>query len=530
MDAGAGNVQMGGESLPLGRADSRLVRELDDSSTQEVHVAVSGRTSDGDRCSDQPVAGEGDIVCIPTYDNYGQGFGKDPVGEAAETAPVSAFLANNNMVLESEKHVTFMDTDPTVGVEVTSTPHGLRSPKSGLHLLSSVVNSVPRLSALGYSEEVINQLNFARRDSTNNTYNSKWKLFVQFARDRKFDPFLASPALVAQFLLFVAKTRHATLSTIAGYRAALGRVLKLTAGYDPGNCDIISQLMQSFKRTQPVNAARIPCWSISFVLHVLSQPEFENSLLSDKVLTAKAIFLVALASGDRRSAIAALSYNAMKLSEDKVCIGYDKEFVPKSYFVKKNITRIQPLSIPKIPGLDANPVCPVRTLVDYVGLSNQFRSDTQSSLFISHVQNRHTNITPQSVSFYITFLVKWCYEKSNVKFPGCRAHDVRKIAASLRALSVGSLHDVLEAGNWAQPMTFVKHYFLEFSNEESSNLSHFPNIVTGRMINPCFFGSRPSKQGKGRGNGNKGGSDSKVQKPGSEANTVRHHGPRNQKS
>ena len=248
-----------------------------------------------------------------------------------------------------------------------------------------MVNSVPRLSALGYSEEVINQLNFARRDSTNNTYNSKWKLFVQFAQDQKFDPFVASPALVAQFLLFVAKTRHATLSTIAGYRAALGRVLKLTAGYDPGNCDIISQLMQSFKRTQPVNAARIPCWSISFVLHVLSQPEFENSLRSDKVLTAKAIFLVALASGDRRSAIAALSYNAMKLSEDKVCIGYDKEFVPKSYFVKKNITRIQPLSIPKIPGLDANPVCPVRTLVDYVGLSNQFRSDTQSSLFISHV-------------------------------------------------------------------------------------------------------------------------------------------------
>ena len=107
---------------------------------------------------------------------------------------------------------------------------------------------------------------------------------------------------------------------------------------------------------------------------------------------------------------------------------------------------------------------------------------------------------------------------------------MRKIAASLRALSVGSLHDVLEAGNWAQPMTFVKHYFLEFSNEESSNLSHFPNIVTGRMINPCFFGSRPNKQGKGRGNVIKGGFDSKVQKPGSEANTVRHHGPRNQKS
>ena len=76
-------------------------------------------------------------------------------------------------------------------------------------MLSSVVHSVPRLSALGYSEDVINQLNFARRDSTSNTYNSKWKLFVQFAHDRNFDPFLASLALVAQFLLHVTKSRHA---------------------------------------------------------------------------------------------------------------------------------------------------------------------------------------------------------------------------------------------------------------------------------------------------------------------------------
>ena len=394
-----------------------------------------------------------------------------------------------------------------------------------------MVHSVPRLSALGYSEDVINQLNFARRDSTNNTYNSKWKLFVQFAHDRNFDPFLASPALVAQFLLHVAKSRHATVSTIAGYRAALGRVLKLTAGYDPGTCDIISQLMKSFKRTQPINASRIPCWSISFVLHVLSQPQYENALLSDKILTAKTIFLIALASGDRRSAIAALSFKSMDLSTDKVCIGYDTNFVPKSYFVKKNLTRIKPLTIPKIPGLDANPVCPVRTLVDYVGLTNKFRSDTQTSLFISHVQNRTTNITSQSVSWYITTLVKWCYEKSNIKFPGCKAHDVRKIAASLRALSVGSLNDVLEAGNWAQPMTFVKHYFLEFSNEEASNLSYFPNIITGRMINPCSFGYRSTKQGKGRGGNSKSntGADSKIPKPGSETNTVRHNGTRNQK-
>ena len=79
-------------------------------------------------------------------------------------------------------------------------------------------------------------------------------------------------------------------------------------------------------------------------------------------LQLKLFFLLALASGDRRSAIAALSFNSMDFSTDKVCNGYDTNFVPKSYFVKKNLTRIQPLTIPKIQGLDANPVGLVRTL------------------------------------------------------------------------------------------------------------------------------------------------------------------------
>ena len=164
--------------------------------------------------------------------------------------------------------------------------------------------------------------------------------------------------------------------------------------------------MQSFKRTQPVNAARIPCWNISFVLHVLSDPKNDNFLLSDKVLTAKAIFLTALTSGDRCSAIAALSFDSVILTENEMVIGNYKDFVQKSYFLKKNRTRIKPLKIPKISGTRP---CPVRTLEDYVGLANKFRFESQTSFFISHVQNRENNITSQSVSFYIKFLVKWCY-------------------------------------------------------------------------------------------------------------------------
>ena len=134
------------------------------------------------------------------------------------------------MLFRSEELISINDVDSYERIGANSTTFGLRSPNAGLHFLSKVVHSVPRLSNLGYSDTVINQLNLGRRPSTNLTYDSKWKLFAQFANDKNFDPFYASPALVADFLLHIAKNRHVTTSTIAGYRAAIGRVLKLTTG------------------------------------------------------------------------------------------------------------------------------------------------------------------------------------------------------------------------------------------------------------------------------------------------------------
>ena len=116
-------------------------------------------------------------------------------------------------------------------------------------------------------------------------------------------------------------------------------------------------------------------------------------------------------------------------------------------------------------------------------MSNRYRTKNQTSLFILHVHNKDKNITPQSIAFYNTLLIKWCYDHSNVVLSGCRSHDVKKIAASLRALSVGSLGDVLKSRNWAQPMTFIKHYFIQFSDTEQAALSHFPDFIAGRMSN-----------------------------------------------
>ena len=139
-----------------------------------------------------------------------------------------------------------------IGIIVTRRPH---------YYLWVCFSYLPRLTTQGYSVDVLNQLPLSRVASLNKINESKWKLFASFCTSRDLDPFSASPAVVADFLLWVARTRRAS-PTLAGYRSALGHVLRLTTGYCPGECRVLRQLMQSFKRTQPLPSTRIPSWDV----------------------------------------------------------------------------------------------------------------------------------------------------------------------------------------------------------------------------------------------------------------------------
>ena len=136
------------------------------------------------------------------------------------------------------------------------------------------------------------------------------------------------------------------MSTKTGYRSVISRVLLLTTGEDVGQDLILSQLMQSFKRTQPVAAGRTPEWDITLVLKALNTTN--NDEIDIKLLTAKTVFLVALASGDRRGAFIALTLSSLKVKTNSISLNYDSKFIPKSYFVKKNLTRLRSLDIPFI--------------------------------------------------------------------------------------------------------------------------------------------------------------------------------------
>ena len=291
--------------------------------------------------------------------------------------------------------------------------------------------------------------------------------------------------------MWVAQTRRASPSTLAGYRSALGHVLRLTTGYCPGECRVLRQLMQSFKRTQPLPSMRIPSWDVNLVLSIFCDPQYSDDKLSLHLLTAKTVFLLALASGERRSALAACAYPPT-FDQDGMTVTFSRAFVPKSYFVRKNVTAVSPLKIPFVSDDASFQVCPCRTMLFYLDAVAPLRAPSQSSLFIPHSVDAVHNITPQGVSRYVIHAIRWAYDVAGKASPDCRAHDVRKIAASLRALSGDSLQDVLTSGQWSSPYTFLKHYFLSLDPPQSADVRL--QCVAGRSMSS--FSLQDSRQAR----------------------------------
>ena len=92
-------------------------------------------------------------------------------------------------------------------------------------------------------------------------------------------------------------------STIDGYRTAIVDTLG-PAGHHIAESSDLHKLLSSFHRDHPKSSRKLPKWNLSFVLNELTKVPFEPMKDTDlKHFTLKTAFLLALASGKRRSEI-----------------------------------------------------------------------------------------------------------------------------------------------------------------------------------------------------------------------------------
>ena len=162
-----------------------------------------------------------------------------------------------------------------------------------------------------FSSEVAERIKAPQRESSRKVYQSRWVIYGQWCSQNKVDITSATVPEVAEFLNYLFTVKNLKPATITGYRTAIADALASQSELISKSLEL-NRLIASFTRDRPKPNRSIPTWDLSLVLLGLTKPPFEP--LSEaplKWLTYKTVFLLALASGKRRSEIHAWTHSSV---------------------------------------------------------------------------------------------------------------------------------------------------------------------------------------------------------------------------
>ena len=404
---------------------------------------------------------------LPALSHHSASSGE---GEGGRGSPPShcTMVAEETMVHESNK---------PVGRDSKNTPLVAKSSEStrDRNLLSESRETVPNTLAhfrksaadAGLSERAADMAAQFLRSSTRSTYNSRLQRYYRWCSSLQVDPTSASLGKIADFLL-VLFDESLSISSIRGYRSAIAAIhTGFGNGETVSNSMFLSRLTRSFFLQNPPKQRLIPRWDLPKVLRALAKSPFEPmhkcSLLN---LSIKTVFLIAVASGQRRSLLHALSVRSghIRWEKDRV------RLIPKAGFLAKNQResskpcQIVLPSISKFSTVSEDRLwCPFRALKWYIDRTKSIRSSNQ--LFISSVEP-HGPVSPDTVSRWIVQGIKSGGPEALLS-DSVRAHDTRGISASWALFQGTSMEEILQAAYWASPNTFVSYYLSDVISQDT---------------------------------------------------------------
>ena len=194
---------------------------------------------------------------------------------------------------------------------------------------------------------------------------------------------------ISDFFMYLYQDLNRRPSTIDDCRTAIVDTLG-PAGLHIHQSSDLHRLLSSFYRDRPKSSRNLPKWNLSVVLNELTKAPFEPMKDTDlKHFTLKSAFLLALASGKRRSEIHA--WVANKVSNlgqcEKVSL-FPSDFIAKNQLAREGSQSVSPVTIPALTTIvdrqfkEDRTLCPVRALRYYLDRTKDLRG-SRSVLFIS---------------------------------------------------------------------------------------------------------------------------------------------------
>ena len=248
---------------------------------------------------------------------------------------------------------------------------------------------------------------------------------------------------------------------------------------------------------KPRKLHSIPNWDLALVLSALREAPFEPIYMTDiKFATLKTVFLVAIATGCRRSELHTLARSSLvSLPNGEGIVLY-----PRAGFRSKNENRKNPDSIftsvrikalaPFLNNDDEDKrLCPVRAIKHYLARTKAagLRDDR---LFVSIQENRVIPISAPTVSRWIKDTVVIAYDNLNKDQKGffrVKAHDTRAMATSLAKLNNIPMDSILKAARWSSQTTFINFYLRDLQVNADKLYSLGPIVAAQHICAPPSF-------------------------------------------
>ena len=461
--------------------------------SQTVAICESGTRSQsmGSGCWDTAL-GESGAICLSTNCPTGQSGGEAQVQPLQENHSDCSGVAQHALVPGPGGLVSPSATVPaTVTQLVVPTVQQDSSQQSGESKSPCLASRAETVRGRGFSEAVAARIEAPQRRSTRKVYEGKWAVFEKWCQQNKVDVRAPPIASIADFLLHLFENQRLQPGTIEGYRSAFTNKL----GNDPvqiSHNEELTRLMDSFHRDRPKKSRGVPAWNLALVLHHLTKPPFEplrNASL--KHLTFKTVFLLALASGKRRSEIHAWLLKNVRYQDNgtKVSLTPSARFLSKNQLAKEGPESVAPVIIPSLAATldrsltDDKTLCPVRALRYYLDRTTNIRRH-QELAFLSFKKGFEKDIARATISSWIKQTVMLCYELSDSEartLHQVKAHDVRAFAAP-RAFHAGvPLERILSACHWKSHNTFTQFYLKDLAWADSEHY-HLGPIVAAQEV------------------------------------------------
>ena len=322
-----------------------------------------------------------------------------------------------------------------------------------------------------------------QRASTRRVYESRLQAFKDWCEKNQTDWKKAQIKTILLFFQYLFNEGRAP-GTIAGYRAALGEFLpQLNIAAD----DSVARLLRSFFRDRPRTAKLLPPWDLGVVLQALQGAPFEPlQLVSLKFLTLKTVFLMALASGSRRSEIHSWIASGLSWSpEGKVQLQASQKFLAKNQKSQDQASAFNPVQIPPLPeGASDTTLCPIRALKTYLSRTEDMRAG-KAKLFIAFKKGFAGEIKPQTISSWLKQVITMSYElldPNRAKNLKIKAHQVRSMASSWAKVGGASMASIMGACHWSSRSTFVDHYLQDVAWTHLSGFSLGPFVAAQSLV------------------------------------------------